>query len=105
MDIQVLFLRLDTVARESTAQQQAAAQGQDVAGKELARQSLERARQVSKAEPLPDGVERVKDEESEEERENAAHHGSSGDRHDAGSSNADDTFRDPDLGRTIDLSG
>jgi len=105
MDIQVLFLRLDTIGRESTAQQQAAAQGQDVAGKELAKQSQDRARQVSRAESLPDGAERVKDDNSEEEQERAADYGSSGERDNAPSSSTDDTFRDPDIGRTIDLSG
>ena len=55
MDLQVLFMRLDTVGRESTAQQQAVAQGQQVAGEELAERSQALARQVRELEEMPDG--------------------------------------------------
>lgn len=105
MDVQVLFLRLDTIGRESTAQQQAVAQGQQVAGKELAEQSQARARQVSRTEELPDGSQGVKEDETEEEQGGNGNNGSKSREHGTASSDGGETFRDPDLGTTIDVSG
>lgn len=100
-------MRLDTVGRESTAQQQAVAQGQQVAGEELAERSQALARQVRELEELPDGLQKVEEDEQEgtsggdsrglNRRDNAERNNNAGE--------AGIAFIDPDLGRTIDVSG
>lgn len=105
IDLQVLFSRLDNIGRESTAAQQAAAQEQDVAGREIAEQSRATMRRVREAEEVPDGPERVSEDEeqatSQEERSRDTK-GEDGETDSRGDSGA---FKDPDLGQTIDLSG
>ncbi len=107
IDLQVLFSRLDNIGREAVGPQQAAAQGQDVAGAQLAEQSRAQARRVTDAEELPDGSEEVKEDESGEEQENSAkrRRRSTGESDEAEDRSAETEIRDPALGRTIDLSG
>ncbi len=108
IDLQVLFSRLDNIGREAVGPQQAAAQGQEVAGAQLAEQSRAQARQVTDAEELPDGSEEVKEEESGEEQQSSARRRrqrSTGDGDEAADRSAQTEIRDPALGRTIDLSG
>ncbi len=104
MDLQVLFMRLDTVGRESTAQQQAVAQGQQVAGEELAERSQALARQVRELEELPDGSQKVEEDEEKDTSDGESRRERKGDDS-SGASDSVRVFRDPDLGRTIDVSG
>lgn len=108
IDLQVLFSRLDNIGREAVGPQQAAAQGQDVAGAHLAEQSRAQARRVTDTEELPDdGSEEVKEDESGEVYDGSTRRrrrsNAEGDEPDDRS--AETEIRDPALGRTIDLSG
>ncbi len=107
IDLQVLFSRLDNIGREAVGPQQAAAQGQEVAGAQLAEQSRAQARRVTDAEELPDGSEEVKEDESGEEQESSAkrRRRSTGESDEAEDRSTETEIRDPALGRTIDLSG
>lgn len=102
IDLQTLFLRLSQVGREQQAIQQSISQSQDVAGEEIAKHSHDVGEMVTRAEDVSDGPEAVDDEHGNP-REREKGHGRSGD--DADPDDAEEIFRDPDLGQHIDLTG
>ncbi|SIQ05724.1 hypothetical protein SAMN05920897_10355 [Alkalispirochaeta americana] len=106
IDLQTLFVRLSTVGREQAALKQAVAQNQIVTGEEIARRSQDSGHTVRESSDVSPGPETVDDQEtggnqrsSSDKKEN--HEGESGDDQER----EDRTFRDPDLGQHIDLSG
>ncbi|MFP4373530.1 MAG: hypothetical protein ACLFPO_04310 [Spirochaetaceae bacterium] len=102
IDLQTLLMRLGQIGNEEAAMRHAAAQSQSVTGSEIARRSADQQRQVTEAETLPDGAERVHDDETGEGSTGGGKHGTEkneDERHE------DEVFQDPDLGQNVDISG
>lgn len=103
IDLQTLFVRLSTIGREQSAQKQAIAQAQVVAGEEIAQRSQDSGHTVRETDEISDGPESVNEDESgENAREQGKREEKKGESDGPGD---DDVFRDPDLGQNIDLSG
>lgn len=102
IDLQTLFMRLGQVGRDQATAQEAIHQAQNVAGSEIAQRSTEAARTVIESEEVSDGPELVndRDEASGGEHDHPSHAGDHRDKDDRR-----ETFRDPDLGQIIDLTG
>lgn len=101
IDLQTLFLRLNQIGQEQSAERNALLQGQAVAGSELARQSELEKSVVREPHDVEGGPEQLRDDDersSQQKREQ---------RDSEGSEEQDelDLFRDPDLGRNVDVSG
>ncbi|POR01138.1 hypothetical protein AU468_08625 [Alkalispirochaeta sphaeroplastigenens] len=106
IDLQTLFVRLSTVGREQAALKQAVAQNQIVTGEEIARRSQDSGHTVGESSDVSPGPETVDDQETSGNRrppleKKDDHQEESG----ADREGEDRTFRDPDLGQHIDLSG
>jgi hypothetical protein len=101
IDLQTLLVRLGEVGKEHNAQRAAAAQGQAVAGSEIAQRSQEEARTVTETHTLEEGPEDVGDEEEGQPHENEGEKRGRGEETSAG----DGIFRDPDLGQNVDVTG
>lgn len=103
IDLQTLFVRLSTVGREQSAMKQAVVQAQTVAGEEIAQRSQDAGHTVHEADEVSEGPEQVNDEETgQPRRDEGGHREKPPEEETVGE---DDVFRDPDLGRNIDLSG
>lgn len=102
IDLQTLFVRLSQIGREQSALRDAVAQNQAVVGGEIAQRSQEDARSVRHTEDVSEGPETL-DNDSSSQNEQA---GSGREEEESEEEwKEDDFFRDPDLGRNIDLSG
>jgi len=100
IDLQTLFSRLGNVGKSQSAESQAAAQQQAVAGSELARRSAEQESSVSETSTLEEGPEKA----NEEGKGSSQQHGTGRKKNEEGDEDID-VFTDPDLGKNIDLSG
>ncbi len=100
IDLQVLFSRLNQIGREQAALRDAQAQAQAVAGSEIAERSEQQDHRVSELRTDQEGPEVV-----DEDGEGGGSGG--GEEHASGEEERSDqeVFRDPDLGRHVDLSG
>lgn len=101
IDLQTLFLRLNQIGQEQSAERNALLQGQAVAGSELARQSEQERSVVRESHDVEGGPEQLHDDDERASEQKQSETGR--DR----SQNEDelDVFRDPDLGRNVDVSG
>ncbi len=102
IDLQTLFVRLAAVGKEQSALRDAVAQNQAVVGSEIAQKSQEDAHTVRQSDGVSEGPETVDDEGHSQEQ------GAAGGRKresEEESAPEDEVFRDPDLGRHVDLSG
>ena len=101
IDLQTLFLRLNQIGHEQSAEKNAQQQGQSVAGSEIARQSELKKSVVDESHDVEDGPEQLHDEGGEQQ----GHRSGKDDRHERhGLPDEPEVFRDPDLGRNIDVS-
>lgn len=101
IDLQTLFLRMQQIGQEQSAERNAQLQGQAVAGSEIARRSeLERSvvRETHDLEGGPDQV-----HEDDKGQTDQKHEGRN--RETSDDDGETDIFRDPDLGRNVDVSG
>lgn len=103
IDLQTLFVRLSTVGREQSALKQAVIQAQTVAGEEIAEKSQESGHHVRETDEVSEGPETVKDDESKQHPRDQRHR--EGESDESAATQEEEVFRDPDLGRNIDLSG
>jgi hypothetical protein len=100
IDLQVLFSRLNQIGREQAVQRDAQVQAQAVAGKEIAERSEQRDHRVSELSTEEEGPEVVG-----EDGQNTASGGQEGEAREESEETRQEVFRDPDLGRHVDLSG
>lgn len=105
IDLQTLFVRLSQVGREQSALRDAVAMNQTVTGNEIAQKSQETANAVNQSEAVSEGPEKADEDGSGGSREGAANQRRQRADEEAASDKEDDVFRDPDLGRNIDLTG
>ncbi len=101
IDLQTLFLRLNQIGQEQSAERNALLQGQAVAGSELARQSELEKSVVREPHDVEGGPEQLHDDEerSAEQKQQES------DRKRSQDQDEQDLFRDPDLGRNVDVTG
>lgn len=103
IDLQTLFVRLSQVGREQSALKQSIAQNQVVTGNEIAQRSQDAGHTVHESSEVSEGPETV----NEDETNQGTQENSSGERreNDQDDTDTETEFRDPDLGRNIDLTG
>lgn len=104
VDLQTLFMRLNQVGKEQATQQHAAVAGQDAAADRITEESLRDERAVNQAQEVSDGPEQVSDDQKKEGDRRSPRRDRSGDEEDD-ESRPRPVFRDPDLGKRVDLSG
>ncbi|TVR32214.1 MAG: hypothetical protein EA404_08060 [Spirochaetaceae bacterium] len=101
IDLQTLFLRLNQIGQEQSAERNALLQGQAVAGSEIARRSELEKSVVRESHDVEGGPEQLHDDDESNAEQKQDHS-----RHDRSDSSDDlEVFRDPDLGRNVDVSG
>lgn len=103
IDLQTLFSRLHQISEDQAGLRDQAAQAQAVAGQESVKKAAQQASTVNLPEEMQEGPPTVDDKEGEGEPQ-------SNRRRKKKPENAEETpgpevFRDPDLGRNIDISG
>jgi hypothetical protein len=109
IDLQTLFTQLDKVGRAQSAQREGLAVQQAMQGVQIQRKTEEHIQSVNEAQDTGDGAEKVTDRKRRGGEGRASEQGGDGD----GDKNAGDAeqaetpplvFRDPLLGRKIDIS-
>lgn len=105
IDLQTLFVRLSQVGREQSALRDAVAMNQTVTGNEIARKSQETASAVNQSEAVSEGPEKADEDGSGGSREGTGNRRRPSTEEGAPTEDEGDVFRDPDLGRNIDLTG
>jgi hypothetical protein len=106
IDLQTLFTQLDKVAKNQTAQKEGLHIQQALQGDQIQKKTDERIQSVNESQDTGEGAEIIRDRNSRKKREKEGQ-----DREGTGKSPLEETrdapgiFRDPELGRNIDLSG
>lgn len=104
IDLQVLFLRLNQIGKDQAAIQSAQTQSQSVVGSEIAQRSEQQNRAVTENQTIDGGPEKVHDDESNEGQGGRFRH--EREQQESGEDREEqEVFRDPDLGRNVDLQG
>ena len=101
IDLQTLFLRLNQIGQEQSAERNALLQGQAVAGSEIARRSELEKSFVRETHDVEDGPAQLHDDDEKAADENR----SEAKRDDNKPDEEPEVFRDPDLGRNVDVTG
>ncbi|MCL2244209.1 MAG: hypothetical protein FWC03_07050 [Treponema sp.] len=106
IDLQTLFTQVDKVGKTQIAEKEGHVLQQAIHGAQLQRKTEEHIRQVSEAQNMGEGVEKINDHNKNNQK-NADGKGKENEKED----NQDDTgenhpyvLRDPNLGRKIDIS-
>ena len=106
IDLQTLFTQLDKVGRAQSAQREGLAVQQAMQGVQIQRKTEEHIQSVNEAQDTGEGAEKVNDRRGRGEGRAPGQGGdwkaSAGDGEQAGP--PPEVFRDPVLGRTIDIS-
>ncbi|TVQ39950.1 MAG: hypothetical protein EA384_05105 [Spirochaetaceae bacterium] len=101
IDLQTLFLRLNQIGQEQSAERNALLQGQAVAGSEIARRSELEKSVVRESHDVEGGPEQLHDDD-----EGApGHRQGEGKRNKPEPEHDAEVLRDPDLGRNVDVTG
>jgi hypothetical protein len=105
IDLQTLFTQLDKVAKTQNAQKDGHVLQQSLQNTQLQRKAEANVQQVNEAQNTGDGVEKIKDKESERK-----HHADGQRREEEREEEEDEAneepsiVRDPSLGKKIDIS-
>lgn len=102
IDLQTLFVRLSNIGKEQSAQRDAIVQNQAVTAGEIAQKAAQNAQTVHQPDEVSDGPETVTEDGSNRQRRDREKRKHS---QPDGTEASADTFRDPTLGRHVDLSG
>ncbi|MDR2630241.1 MAG: hypothetical protein LBC60_04895 [Spirochaetaceae bacterium] len=106
IDLQTLFTQLDKVGKNQTAQKEGLQIQQALQGEQIQRKTEERIQSVNESQDTGEGAETIRDRSS---RKNTGEEKQG--REETGENPQDEkpgeplVFRDPDLGRNIDVSG
>jgi hypothetical protein len=107
IDLQTLFTQLDKVGKDQTAQKEGVQIKQALQGDQIQRKTDERIRSVNESQDMGEGTEAVNDRsprqhpgKEKQDLQGQAPAGETGE-----TSYNEEFFRDPDLGKNIDLSG
>lgn len=104
IDLQTLFSQTNQVAREQAVQQQATPQAQSVQGAQLVQQTEQRDNDVNPTEHQQEGPEQVKPRGGRREQVGRREKGQK-EKHSGKPAPRREVFRDPELGRNIDVTG
>lgn len=102
IDLQTLFSQLGNVSREQAALRDGLIQNQAVVGNEIIRKSEQEQHTVTGSEELPEGPENLHDDDE------GSGEGSRGRKRKKGEGEGErrqEVFREPYLGKNVDLSG
>jgi hypothetical protein len=107
IDLQTLFTQLDKVGRIQSAQREGLAVQQAMQGVQLQRKTEEHIQSVNEAQDTGDGAEKVTDRRRRGGEGRASGQGGDGEKNAGDAEQAEtppEVFRDPVLGRNIDIS-
>ena len=110
IDLQTLFTQMDKVGKTQTLQREGLAVQQMMHGMELQRKTEELIQSVNEAQDMGDGAQKIKDrgprgQEDDGRKKNKEQEGPDKDEEAVGTKGAvDSVFRDPSLGRNVDIS-
>ncbi|MDR3160029.1 MAG: hypothetical protein LBU28_00265 [Spirochaetaceae bacterium] len=106
IDLQTLFTQLDKVGKHQAAQKEGVQIQQALQGDLIQRKTDERIRSVNESQDMGEGTEAVNDRSPRQHpgREKQDRQENAGDPADE-AFRGEDPFRDPDLGKNVDLSG
>ncbi|TVR03404.1 MAG: hypothetical protein EA403_06840 [Spirochaetaceae bacterium] len=100
IDMQTLFLRLNQIGHEQSAERNALQQGQSVVGSEIARQSELKKSVVDESHDVEDGPEQLHEDGSDNSNKRSSDQAP----RDSSEEAQPEVLRDPDLGRNIDIT-
>ena len=102
IDLQILFTQSNQVGKEQAVQKEAAPQAQSLQGAQLVQKTEQRDNDVNETHDQEEGPEQIKDRArrgaDRKRRQNAEKHKP------AGKPPAKNVFRDPALGRNVDIT-
>ena len=109
IDLQTLFTQMDKVGKTQIAQREGLAVQQTIQGIEIQRKTEEHIQSVNEAQDMGEGTQKIKDrgaagQEEPGQKKNKDKNGSSENEEPDMRDNGTDVFRDPVLGRNIDIS-
>ena len=106
IDLQTLFTQLDKVGKLQAAQKEGLQIQQALQGDQIQRKTDERIRSVNESQDMGEGTEAVNDRSPRQNSGKEKQDRQRGGEAPAGEAfPGQDLFRDPDLGKNIDLSG
>jgi hypothetical protein len=106
IDLQTLFTQLDKVGKNQAAQKEGLHIQQALQGDHIQRKTDERIQSVNESQDAGEGAENIKDRTPRRNRDEENHGREGPDKSPPGESkDTPGVFRDPELGRNIDLSG
>jgi hypothetical protein len=102
IDLQTLFTQMDKVGKVQTAEKEGLAIQQAIAGTQLEKKNEQQIRAVNKPQETGDGVDKVNDhhEQKHQKKENREKEA----EEEIAVERKSDYFKDPALGRNIDIS-
>ncbi|MDR2758463.1 MAG: hypothetical protein LBB78_03695 [Spirochaetaceae bacterium] len=105
IDLQTLFTQLDKVGKSQTAQKEGLQIQQALQGEQIQRKTDERIQSVNESQDTGEGAETIRDRASRKNGEEKQ--GREGKDEESEDEKPEEplVFRDPDLGRNIDVSG
>jgi hypothetical protein len=106
IDLQTLFTQVDKVGRSVSAQKEGQVLHQSILGVELQKKTEEQIKQVNETQNMGDGVEKIKDRESEHKQKRGGSGKEARDHQNNDEPEEDQipVLRHPNLGRKIDIS-
>ena len=103
IDLQTMFAHMNQVGREEAVQRQVSPEAQSLQAMNLVRRTEERDKSVNEANEVSEGAEKVQEEEERRAKQRQEKGERKARRATAGSES--EIFRDPALGRHIDIEG
>jgi hypothetical protein len=104
VDLQTLFTQLEKVGKTQAAQREGHVIQQAMQNVQLQRKIDEQLQQVNEAQNTGEGVEKVKDRDSEQENKQNSSGRDNSEKSDGEEDGSPSVVRDPTLGRNIDIS-
>ncbi len=102
IDLQVLFAQMNQVGKEQAIQKNISPLNQSLRGAEIVKETEGKDKSVNETKDVGEGLEKIKDEQRKEKKKEASKR-KNGNKQEKKKENG--IFKDPDLGRHIDIVG
>ncbi|NOY10082.1 MAG: hypothetical protein GXP33_14715 [Spirochaetes bacterium] len=102
IDLQTLFAQMNQVGKEQAIQKNISPLHQSLQGTEIAKQTEEKDKSVNETKDVGEGLEKIKDEQKKGKKKEAPKRK---DENRQEKKKENGIFKDPDLGRHIDIVG
>ena len=102
IDLQTLFAQLSQVSSKQAALRDGLIQNQTVVGNEIIRRSVQEQHSVTQSDEVADGPENVHDDDESQKKGEGRKEKR---RKESGEERKQEVFREPYLGKNVDLSG